>query len=907
MRSWSTVKSLLVLFLALLGACSNSEMPTVEVIDDEPAFVPAGMGYVAAANKEVILGTNDENAYFTERPQMRVKFTYDFYMGYREVTWREYREGMGFNDSLTDTLSDTLSRIADITYYDAVLFANAMSKRNGLDTVYTYSFAEYDTQGACILLVGLETHYEVNAYRLPTEAEWMFVAYEHWNDTCSADGQSFCDFAGSLKEWTNDWLGRYSDTTLTNYVGVANGGSQFSRVVKGGSYRDSGTVVHPYDRMDVYTVTSDMKSDYVGIRLAFGSIPEYTTTDLSGKVVSSDIRITATSEQMRDKLYTMRSKLAFRNDVTGNLVYVDFVSGNPVYHEIAGDMEVFHPEISPNGRYVAFSTKPEGVSGESYVYVRELASVTPTIKKLPVSGAAIPRWRVLDNGDTVIVYVTDAGNNSDNASFAQKETWQVVFSNGVFRKKTRLFAGAYHDGISDDWRLAVSGARKLRARLAEPGSTVKESARDTVWFGGDQACNASLSQDGTKRTMFLDFAGKTGKEFVGHGYGVHEMLFVADSTGKLIQAIPSPEGYAFDHTEWVPGYNLAVATLTDVNGAHKKIVLLDLSDSSTVDLAEGEELMHPSLWAYGAISHDADDALDIDSAGVYMRPNGSFEMSLYRYKLELLWRYRDTAEVVMLGSSRSLSGFDATYIRSHFAINLSQTPNSIYGTRDFFKRYVLGNVRNLRYLFVSLDIDFWYKTDGESGDNFFYQDYRSYPGFVYDENHGYWKDDRSDRILRYTEASLGSEEAEKILFHRGIYVGNARGWGTTPSLLNDSTWYGQDPQLFDSSFAALEEIVKAARDEGVVVVGVIFPQSPAYKETGSFGRYGLLRSEAPALIASIAALEETYDNFHLVDENRMGDHDYDSSMAENEDHLSKSGAHILSRRLDSLLTAWENP
>jgi hypothetical protein len=39
----------------------------------------------------------------------------------------------------------------------------------------------------------------------------------------------------------------------------------------------------------------------------------------------------------------------------------------------------------------------------------------------------------------------------------------------------------------------------------------------------------------------------------------------------------------------------------------------------------------------------------------------------------------------------------------------------------------------------------------------------------------------------------------------------------------------------------------------------------------------------------------------------MGNHDYHIGMAENDDHLNKSGAKVLSGRLDSLLTAWENP
>ena len=41
----------------------------------------------------------------------------------------------------------------------------------------------------------------------------------------------------------------------------------------------------------------------------------------------------------------------------------------------------------------------------------------------------------------------------------------------------------------------------------------------------------------------------------------------------------------------------------------------------------------------------------------------------------------------------------------------------------------------------------------------------------------------------------------------------------------------------------------------------------------------------------------------FLDENKMGYHDYDSSMAFNTDHLSREGARQLSTRLDSLFRA----
>ncbi len=133
-------------------------------------------------------------------------------------------------------------------------------------------------------------------------------------------------------------------------------------------------------------------------------------------------------------------------------------------------------------------------------------------------GLAIPRWRVLENGDTVIIYVTDADNNKEESAFKSASTWQVKFSNGKFGALQKLFDGAFHGGIREDNSLAVTGARILRARVAQQGSTVTQNARDTVWYkyGGDaeQACNVSLAKDGSKRTLFLDFGGKTGKNFV---------------------------------------------------------------------------------------------------------------------------------------------------------------------------------------------------------------------------------------------------------------------------------------------------------------------------------------------------------------------------------------------------------
>ena len=57
----------------------------------------------------------------------------------------------------------------------------------------------------------------------------------------------------------------------------------------------------------------------------------------------------------------------------------------------------------------------------------------------------------------------------------------------------------------------------------------------------------------------------------------------------------------------------------------------------------------------------------------------------------------------------------------------------------------------------------------------------------------------------------------------------------------------------------------------------------------------------PAILDSLNALEAEFDNFRLMNENKMGEHDYPDSFAFNTDHLAFPGAVQITRRLDALL------
>jgi len=914
------MKFLLVLLVVLLNACTESNHDSATGSMDVVADSLSGMMRFSVNDAVVTLGTNDATAKANERPQMKVVLDYGFSVGKHEVTCGEFNDLMKPATGLKLNCDSKDLPATDITYYDAVLFANERSKAEKFDTAYTYSKAYFDNDMHCTNMEGFAFHPDVNAYRLPTEAEWVLAAMAYWNtsEAWTADNSDYklhkvcsnekldnqiCDIAGNAMEWVNDWLGGFRDTTLTNFVGAPDGGSMGERVVKGGSYRNSSESINLYSRGDIYTVTSSTRADYVGFRLAFGAIPGATWMGSDGRASKNRIVPLANSAKIRSETGTYKVKLAFRNDVTGNLAYIDYLSGILTVTEIADSIDVYHPEISPDGKHVAFCTRIEGVSGKSDLYVRDLNADGSSLVKLDVESASIPRWRVLDNGDTAIVYVTDAGNNKDDAAFASTSTWQVKFAKGKFGKPEKLFDGAYHGGISEDNTLAVTGARLLRARIAKSGSTVTGKARDTVWYNDEQACNASLSKDGSKRTLFLDFAGKTGKKFVGKEYSTHERLFMADSCGKLVNSIAAPKGYTFDHSEWTTGgENLAVATLTNANGAHTKIVLVNVDDSSIVELAEGEELWHPSLWVNSKSSVDSGVELDADSAGVYFNELGGEAAIILRCKMELLWNYMDSANVAIVGSSRPQNGINPSLFDKQFlAINLSNIPNMVVTSEYLLTNYVFNHLKKLKYVVISIDIDLWYHGETETY-SFFDKEYENYPGYIYDRNHNFWIDGVPEKMASLTQESMGIQEYHQILVpSRGFCREGPGSWEENPVVEYDSTWMDYSSANFYASLNHLKNILQSAENYGVYVVGIIFPQSPNFKKTGSFGKYGIRRSEAPKLLEEIQNLEKQYPHFVFWDENKMGNHDYSDEMATNKDHLSYLGAEQLTSRLDSLL------
>lgn len=873
---------------------------------------------IPSTNQVAYLGTNFKEALLTERPLMKVTFSYDFSIGKSEVTCGDFNAIMNSDDRdhklALPCENDSLPAV-DVSYYDAVLYSNARSKEEGLDSAYTYGAASYDGTGHCKELEGLTFHPERNGFRLPTEAEWLFVAAQKWthragwtldnsggklHPVCTAEKdiapEEACDMKGNAMEWVNDWNGVFKSGTVKNFVGAPDGGALGTRVLKGGSFLNELSSLELYRRGDVYAVTSPNHRDYIGFRLAYGKIPAPVWLNGGDVQVEKPVSILANSQTVKSRTGSFKMKLAFVNRLTKNLSYVDYESSILRIVEIQDSLVVFHPDISPDGKKVAFSTGMEGVSSMSALYVRNLDEDGSGLVKLNVENAVIPRWNVLDNGDTVIVYVTNAGINEDDETFKSGSTWQVPFKNNRFGKPVKLFDGTYHGGVSPDHHFAVTGASRLRARVKD---------RESIWYDGEQACNVSLSKDGLNKTLFLDFGG----EYKTRKYGVHEMILEMDSTGNLVRLIPSPAGYSFDHSEWILNdsfseageTHLAVATLTNKNGNHEKIVLVDLKDSSVIELLSGEDLWHPCLWVHESILNGVSVDYDLDSAGVYLLSGGSYANECVRVKMELLWKYAEEIEFLLVGSSRMEGGLIPDSITAGFAMNMAHSYNDLDASAYIAENYGLNVLPNLKAIVIGIDFDLWQQTTYYSDEIF-----NSAPGFAYDANHHFWKDGVPDYFVDAVENSNPSFPVIRQYYYdsRGFHTEPATGWGE-PFVDADLFWEEVCGGCLEWNVSRLKVLVLKAEEKGIPVVGILFPQNPGYKDTDSWGRYGPTQESARTLMKSLSRIASAHPNFMVMDEHKMGNHDYTEDMAVNTDHLAILGAIQLTRRLDSLLKTLE--
>lgn len=239
----------------------------------------------------------DNNGKPNEKPSHQVRIG-SFFVDTKEVTQTDYSEIMEkcYGDLFSKPLWTKEHGLGDsvsayyVNWYEAVLFCNARTKEAGSekDTVYQYDSISGRINDTCVLH-NVSYDLKKRGYRLPTEAEWEFMAkqkdvsnkklsdYAQYNFNTDSTVQSvggkknvagIYDLFGNVYEWCNDWYSkdyyRYSDNDNPTGPSVA---EMDKKVIRGGSVCRDSEVCSPTKRMGVKAsvVWKDCKPD-IGLR-----------------------------------------------------------------------------------------------------------------------------------------------------------------------------------------------------------------------------------------------------------------------------------------------------------------------------------------------------------------------------------------------------------------------------------------------------------------------------------------------------------------------------------------------------------------------------------------------------------------------------------------------------------------
>jgi hypothetical protein len=260
----------------------------------------------------------------------------------------------------------------------------------------------------------------------------------------------------------------------------------------------------------------------------------------------------------------------------------------------------------------------------------------------------------------------------------------------------------------------------------------------------------------------------------------------------------------------------------------------------------------------------------------------------------------DSLDCIFFGSSHLWNGIDPLALPMHKSYNMGCSWGDLLGSVSMTLGYVLNHCPSVKVVGIELNLGFWCKPRGSM---VWADGIEHSKGYQYDKNHLFWNKGLPPHFVEYVTFAPHPFLPE-IVAHYGHIPYPAVGWGDSLPPYDSASWDCNDMN-YQSNFRMFASLADTLASHSMYLLGIIFPESPHYRNTPSYGKYGPLRSTATEIIRQLDSLADTNPYFLFYDANQGGNHDYSDSEALNIDHLSQSGALKLTGRIDSLINRVE--